>query len=143
MVAGPLKIKVILAGIRRSSARYLGDFLLLIGGFNTVAIFQCFWKSLKVNDLRIRTTFSAHLAVVKWLYLFRAPRRVATSFETATLFIVAPLDKLGRNCIRELNHLAIKCLGRVRLPFRDGIYSLILRDGRTVCEGACTSGLVR
>ena len=35
-----------------------------------------------------------------------------------------------------------KC-ARCGVPFRDGIYFLILRDGRTVCEGGCTSGLVR
>jgi len=35
-----------------------------------------------------------------------------------------------------------KC-ARCGVPFRDGIYFLILRDGRTVCEGGCTPGLVR
>jgi len=32
---------------------------------------------------------------------------------------------------------------RCRVPFRDGIYFLILRDGRTVCEGGCMPGLVK
>jgi hypothetical protein len=36
----------------------------------------------------------------------------------------------------------MKC-ARCGVPFRDGIYFLILRDGRTVCEGSCTPGLVR
>ena len=36
----------------------------------------------------------------------------------------------------------MKC-ARCGVPFRDGIYFLILRDGRTVCERGCTPGLVR
>jgi hypothetical protein len=36
----------------------------------------------------------------------------------------------------------LKC-ARCGVPFRDGIYFLILRDGRTVCETPCTPGLVR
>jgi hypothetical protein len=36
----------------------------------------------------------------------------------------------------------MKC-ARCGVPFRDGIYFLILRDGRTVCEGGCTPGLVK
>jgi hypothetical protein len=36
----------------------------------------------------------------------------------------------------------MKCT-RCGVPFRDGIYFLILRDGRTVCEGGCTPGLAK
>ncbi len=36
----------------------------------------------------------------------------------------------------------MKC-ARCGVPFRDDIWFLNLRDGRTVCEGGCTSGLVK
>jgi hypothetical protein len=32
---------------------------------------------------------------------------------------------------------------RCGVPFRDDIWFLILRDGRTVCEGVCTAELVK
>lgn len=32
---------------------------------------------------------------------------------------------------------------RCGVPFRDDIWFLILRDGRTVCEGECMPGLVK
>jgi hypothetical protein len=36
----------------------------------------------------------------------------------------------------------MKC-ARCGVPFRDDIWFLILRDGRTVCEGGCTPGLMK
>jgi hypothetical protein len=36
----------------------------------------------------------------------------------------------------------MKC-ARCGVPFRDDIWFLILPDGRTVCEGSCTPGLVK
>jgi hypothetical protein len=36
----------------------------------------------------------------------------------------------------------MKC-ARCGVPFRDDIWFLILPDGRTVCEGICTPGLVK